>query len=665
MQQTNLYARVIVPVKFKSELTYIIPASMQNEAVEGAVVSVVLGRGEYTGIISSVTNDPGDYSGKLKEIGSVIGNFSIPSKQMEFRRWVSEYYMCNPGEVLKAALPQTIISQIGVKHRSIQNEPKVISDLPQLSPDQMVAFDGIKEGFSKNMAVLLKGVTGSGKTEIYIHLISEALKKGGNVLMMVPEIAISRQLSKRLEQFFGEDLLIFHSKQTSAAKYKITQRVASTGSKPAVILGLRSALFLPYSSLSTIIVDEEHDPSYKQSEPNPRYQGRDSALMLAKIYGANILLGSATPSLESLYNCSTNKFKLVELKTKYFSAAPPEIIMVDTNYERKGGRMRGSMANSTIEKIKERLEAGEQVMVFRNRRSYSPLVQCCDCGEIPTCKHCNIPLSYHKSKSTLSCHYCGYTKKFSNLCPSCGNESVLERGVGTERVEEEIKELFPEAKIERFDADTTEKKSNEARILKSFAKGETDILIGTQMIGKGFHFKKLTLVVILNSDSMLAIQDFRANERAAHMLEQLAGRAGRELIRGSVIIQTSKPNHIVFKNIRYGERDYNEELKEREEFGYPPYVRLVKLVIRDKNRSRLDSCCRFIENRVLSINTISVKGPVAPLIEKIRGEHIMEFWIKIERSKKALSTKKDIYTICCQASEQYRGSTIFCDADPY
>ena len=535
----------------------------------------------------------------------------------------------------------------------------------------------------------MRGVTGSGKTEIYITLAAEQLRQGKSVLYMVPEIAISKQLQQRLKGFFGERLLTYHSKQTVAEKARIHKVLQYNSAQPqqaansaVVVLGTRSSLFLPYSNLGLVIVDEEHDSSYKQTEPAPRYQAKDTAIMLAQIHGANILLGSATPSFESEYNCLLNRFALVELTEKYYGAVPPKVEIVDTIYARKTRQMVGNFSQKLINEMRRTIEQGYQVLVFRNRRSYSPIVECQECGEIPKCPHCNVHLSYHRYNNTLRCHYCEFIARFNGTCSKCGTASFNYKGAGTEKLEEELAKIFPEASIARYDADIAQSKKAEEQTIKDFAEGKTNILVGTQMISKGFDFERLRLVAVIAADTILGVQDFRADEKALQLLSQLMGRTGRRGEQGKLIIQTSQKEHPVLRSLASGHLPDGslpdshlphkstispitaQLLGERQQFHFAPYVRMVKIVVKHKDIAKLDELCAQIQLKVQGRKDLQYKeltGPFTPVVDKIRGEFIKCFYVKFARDNRLVHNKKTLQEC---VGEIRGGNSIVLDVDP-
>ncbi len=661
-ESEKIYAKVILPLKLRMDISYLVPENLFPLVKRGSRVKVNFSGREYIAVIKAIENNCGDYRGRVNEILEIAVGMDVSDEQIQFWEWMSDYYMCTVGEVCRAAsgnFPGTAGRAPRAKKPALVNGGEF-----ELTKEQQRAKDEIISGFNLSKPSLLAGVTGSGKTEIYMSLAREIVEKGGTVLYMVPEIALSRQLEERLRCVFGENLVTFHSAMTPASRRATASRVADTGQgKGLVILGLRSSVFLPFSRLDLIIVDEEHDSSYKQTEPAPRYNGRDAALVLAGIYKANVLLGSATPSFESIYNTKSGRYTMVRLDERYHGAENPEVEILDVIKERRAGRLRGLFSVKVINEIEERLAKGEQILIFRNRRSYSPMVQCDECGYIPLCKHCNTSLSYHKNKREMCCHYCDFHIPYNHKCPECEKGSLVEKGSGTEMIAEKITELFPDANIERFDAETTGKKSEEKRMLKDFATGKIDILVGTQMISKGFDFKGLSLVVIINADSMLALDDFRANERAFQLLEQLSGRAGRGTKRGKIIVQTSLGSHPVYESFLEGNDTLYEQLRERQEFGYPPYVRMIKVTVKSPDRVRLNEASGFLETKLGALKGAETSGPFIPVVDKIRGEYISHFWIKLQRSGNSLA-KRWIGTIAFEVEKKFTGVTIVPDVDP-
>ena len=714
MVSGNLFVSVILPVKFKEEVLYLLPDSFLHynsptaanvtaaggcKVAPGTRVRVHFGKREMIGVVRGFRyadrgEVPLERLGKpleYKEIDGVVELPAIKREQLEFWQLLADYYLCTVGEVYKAAYPALAVRQESVKSRKspelflerISFSTEGISQhaeghpeqqhadecpepqlLPRLSQRQQGAFDEIRAHFgSGKRPVLLHGATGSGKTEIYVKLAQEVLAKGKNVLFMVPEIALSKELESRLKGYFGERLLLFHSKVTAAQKHFVHSVVLQAGgNSPVVVLGTRSSLFLPFAQLGLVIVDEEHDPSYKQSDPAPRYNARDAAVLLASIYGAHLIMGSATPSFESLYNVSIKKYARVMLPFRYFGAPAPDVEIIDTIKARRVGEMKGSFSQKLINALKENMEQGGQALVFRNRRSYSPMVQCDNCGQIPKCPHCNVSLSYHRYNNTLRCHYCDYTSLFSSRCPQCSSGELVARGAGTERVEEELRELLPLARIERFDADVAESKREEERIIGSFAKGEIDILVGTQMLSKGFDFEKLSLVALLQADTVLGMEDFRADERALQLFTQLIGRSGRRGIRGKMLIQSAQKNHPIFKIFKLDTLfpDSSALLDERREFRFAPYVRMVKITLRHRTMEELERLTAAVA--AIQVPCLEITGPFVPGLERLRGEWQRAFYVKFARDSRLSHNKR----VLMERLEALNApNSIVVDVDPY
>jgi len=543
----------------------------------------------------------------------------------------------------------------------------------QLTEAQTKAMEEITDGLHSGHPVLLEGVTGAGKTEIYLSLSKKALLEGRNVLYLVPEIALSRQLESRLKKVFGNDLLTFHSAETLARR----QQVASMmGRRRYIVLGTRSALFLPHHDLGLVIVDEEHDTSYKQDSPAPRYQGRDTAVMLAKIHGCGVILGSATPSLESIYNCTTGRYTLVELRERFFGDSTAEVQVIDTIAERRKNGMVGDFSRKLLAHMADTLANGEQMLILRARRAYSPVVQCAECGTMPKCPNCNVTLSYHKDRGRLVCHHCGYSEPFSGRCPDCGGE-LVPSGAGTQKIEEEVAGLFPDAVVARLDTDTAAKSG---KVVEDFSKGLIDILVGTQMITKGFDFEKLSLVAVLQADSLLGQQDFRADEKAFHLLEQLMGRAGRRGGRSLFVIQTSQPSHPVYSAIQGGDAEPMAPawLEERRKFGYPPFSKIINVILKDTNDRRLDYLALALAKEIASAfgtspttlpspdrDVPSVIGPYPPAIDRINKEGIRHIRIVIARNAALKTNKKRLADVVSdfEVKRKWTGH-IAMDVDP-
>lgn len=503
--------------------------------------------------------------------------------------------------------------------------------LPTLSDAQQRALDAIDDGHRSNKVALLHGVTGSGKTEIYVHLIARTLAEGRDVLVLVPEIVITSQLVERLERIFEGRTTTYHSRLTPLRRGETFLRLASSAGGE-LIVGVRSAIFLPMKRPGLIVVDEEHDPNYKQTDPTPRYNARDMAVVMGRIYGAKVVLGSATPSLESLYNATTGKYAYIELTERWGEAVLPEVIISDTIRAVKRNERKTHFNLELLQNIHRSLSAGEQAILFQNRRGYAPYIQCRTCGYSPRCPHCNVTLTRHKATDRMECHYCGYNMPTPKMCPNCEVQDMALMGFGTEKVAEEISRLMPEARIERLDGDTSTSERAFKRIVTRFDSGEADILVGTQILTKGFDFGGVTTVGILNADNLLTMPDFRASERAFQLMMQVAGRAGRRNDRGRVVIQTSQPKHPVIRFVASG--DYhamaNSELAERRAFGYPPYSHLIRLLMRHEEYNLLHHAAHALATVMRKKFGTRVMGPVSAALEMLRGEHRAEILLKIE-----------------------------------
>ena len=536
-----------------------------------------------------------------------------------------------------------------------------------LSSEQKIALEEVKVGFDNNLPVLLHGVTSSGKTELYIHLIEEALKQGKQALYLLPEIALTTQITSRLKAHFGNSLGIYHSKFSDAERVEVwNSLLGKEGFK--VILGVRSSIFLPFSNLGLLIVDEEHETSFKQFDPAPRYNARDVALVMAKKFQANILLGTATPSTESYYNARSNKYYLVELMQRHEGMQMPEIEVVDIKDARRRKMMKGIFTPQLMERMKVALEKKEQIILFQNRRGFAPYLECLACAHIPKCSHCDVSLTYHKHLNQLVCHYCGFTIPNLVTCQACGSPALELRGFGTQKIEEEIQEMFPEARVARMDLDTTRNRKGYETIISGFENGEMDILVGTQMVTKGLDFDRVSLVGILNADGMLNSPDFRAFERSFQMMAQVSGRAGRKNRRGTVILQTSNPAHPVIEFVKINDFKsfFQLQIEEREEFKYPPFYRLINITIRHKNQNTVLQAAMALGNELRRVFGSRILGPQVPTINKIQDLHLQRILLKLER-KASVSKSKELMQGSINAiisQQKWRHISIVVDVDP-
>lgn len=785
-----LYADVILPLPLYSSFTYIVPEIFREQLLTGSRVLVPFGEnGCYTGIVESIHMNPPASDIVSKEIMLPLDSKPIlRNPQLKFWHWISEYYLCAPGEVMKAALPaalkveseswlspvdnpdndvienltdkqvevfakvchfkririsdleqklnmpspravindllevglvkidervvdkyisknvtlihlnckrgdnNTLHSLFGKVARSRKQEllliayldlsgwmqlseklkpverksllektgvtatvlktlidkgifsvekirvnrfsesgSEVCTSLPTLSEAQSRALRDIRRSMNAKLVTLLHGVTGSGKTEIYTHLINDSLAHGDHVLMLVPEISLTTQLTTRLRRVFGDKLLVYHSKFSDSERVDIWRKLMSD-KRPMLILGVRSSIFLPFPRLGLIVIDEEHESSYKQFDPAPRYNARDAAIMLATMHGAKVLLGSATPAIDTYYKAHTEKYGLVELLTRYGDVQLPDVKIIDMRECRKRKMVTGPFSADMLAAVRHTMEDSKQAIIFQNRRGYSPVVICDQCGWTPTCPNCDVSLVYHKRSNELRCHYCGHSINKPNVCPACGSNAVKSFGYGTERLSDTLQSLIPEASISRMDLDTTRNKDDYQKIIEEFANKETHILVGTQMVSKGLDFKDVSLVGVVNADTILNFPDFRSNERAFNMLEQVAGRAGRREQKGHVLIQTTNPDHNVLKNVtghNYS-RFFSEEIEQRKRFSYPPFTKVINIYLRHKNEQVLIDLAVKYTMALQSVFGPRILGPESPSVSKIGGYHIRSFMLKIE-----------------------------------
>ena len=564
----------------------------------------------------------------------------------------------------KRGLLETYEQEVGRLNHGGEPHPE---NIKPLSPAQQEAYNQIQFSFLKKNVTLLHGVTSSGKTEIYIHLIQQALDKKQQVLYLLPEIALTVQMMERLQCVFGRRLGIYHSKYSDAERVEIWQKQLSTNPYD-VILGARSAVFLPFQRLGLVIVDEEHETSYKQQDPMPRYHARSAAIMLAQMLGAKVLLGTATPCAESYYNATTGKYGLVTLTERYKGIELPEIQVVDIKDLQHRKMMNGPFSPVLLLKVREALKRGEQVILFQNRRGYAPMIECKQCGWVPHCQHCDVSLTLHRNLHQLSCHYCGSTYQVPTECPACGSHELQTRGYGTEKIEDEVRTLFPEARIARMDLDTTRTRQAYERIINDFSAGRTNLLIGTQMISKGLDFDKVSVVGILNADTMLNYPDFRAYEHAFMMMSQVSGRAGRKGHRGLVILQTKSPDLPVIHQIV--DNDYaaffRSVMAERRQFRYPPYCRLICIYLKHRNDSIVDTASHEIGTRLRQWFGARVLGPDRPAVAKVKSLSIRKLLLKIE-SGLDLPTVRKYLTLAQQQmlqDKRYSSLQIYFDVDP-
>ena len=571
--------------------------------------------------------------------------------------------------IVKVLIEKEIFEEYFIQEDRVNFQGNAQEAALELSKAQQQACDQITSHFETKEVCLLHGLTSSGKTEIYIKLIEEQLASGKQVLYLLPEIALTTQLVGRLRTYFGDKVGVYHSKYSNNERVELWKQVLEQSPKAQIVIGARSALFLPFSNLSLIVVDEEHEQTFKQVDPAPRYHARDAAIVLANAHQAKVLLGSATPSIESYFNAQSDKYGLVEITERYGNVQLPEIELVDIkdSYFRK--KMTGHFSEALTEAITTALSLGEQVILFQNRRGYSPIMECLTCGNVPHCQQCDVSLTYHQHKNQLRCHYCGYAMAKPTQCHSCSSIDLATKGFGTEQIEQELTTIFPDAKIGRMDQDTTRGKFGFEKIIDSFKNQEIQILVGTQMLAKGLDFNNVSLVGIMNADTMLYHPDFRAFERSFQMMTQVAGRSGRSEKRGKVVIQTYNPNHNTIQQVTNNDYIgmYKEQLYDRQIYKYPPYFRLIKLTLKHRDFDKLKEGAMWLY-QVMSQNlALPVLGPEEPPISRIRNEYIRTILIKIPQTTPIGSTKKTIQKMLTsfEAVPQYRAIKVAINVDYY
>lgn len=570
---------------------------------------------------------------------------------------------------LKALTDKKILKEYTLSVSRLEKYEGEIKQLNTLNSYQEKSLQEIRRQFEHKDCVLLHGVTSSGKTEIYIHLIEEYIKAGKQVLYLLPEIALTSQIIRRLRSFFGDEAGVYHSKYSDRERVEVWKNLQNGNDENSfkIILGVRSSLFLPFKNLGLIIVDEEHETTYKQYEPAPRYHARDAALVLAKKYGAKTLLGSATPSVESYYNAKNDKYGMSVLKNRYCDITMPEIIVADMYEARRKKIMKGIFTPELYEGIKSTLQKGKQVILFQNRRGYAPLLFCEDCGSISKCKNCDVSLTYHRYNNKLVCHYCGYEEQVPRICPVCSGENMSVKGYGTEKIEEELQKYFPKARVARLDQDSVKTKKSMNAVISDFESGETDILVGTQMVSKGLDFENVEVVGVMNADAMMNFPDFRAYERSFQMMVQVAGRAGRHGSRGRVIVQTMKKDHSVIRDLVNNDYEgmFAAQMAERKEFIYPPYYKMIEIDMKCRNKNIILSFSYELARRLRTVFGIRVYGPQEPLIARVYNNYAMKIILKIEpgrslsRAKALLKKEADELL----SNKKYKSVTLWYDVD--
>jgi len=570
---------------------------------------------------------------------------------------------------VKALVDKGIFEEYHIQHDRIDFEDRRENCELVLSLPQQQAFDEIRTSFKTKDVTLLHGVTSSGKTEIYIKLIEESIALGKQVLYLLPEIALTTQLVSRLTAYFGNTVAVFHSKYSNNERVETWNQILENSDKAKVIIGARSALFLPFSDLGLVIVDEEHEQTFKQVDPAPRYHARDSAIVLANQFKAKTLLGSATPSIETYFNAQNRKYGHVELSERYGNVMLPEVEIVDLKDKYFRKKMSGHFSDTLCDLIADALSLGEQVILFQNRRGFSPVVECLTCGHVPQCSQCDVSMTYHKGKEQLRCHYCGSSMAFPRNCHACQSTDLTTKGFGTEQIQHELMDIFPDAKVGRMDQDTTRGKFGFEKILDSFKEGEIDILVGTQMLAKGLDFDNVSLVGIMNADNMLYHPDFRAFERSYQMMTQVAGRAGRSQKRGKVIIQTYNPYHNIIRQVTDGDylAMFSEQLYERKIYKYPPYFKLIRITLRHRDFEKLKQGSNWLASMLAQNLDMPVLGPEEPPVSRIRNEYIRTILVKITNDKPLQGTKRTMRRILdsFESVSQFRAIKTVVNVDFY
>ncbi|APZ47591.1 primosomal protein N' [Polaribacter reichenbachii] len=629
---------------------------------------------KYVRLHSDYTSDDSlnslleDLSRAKKQRVAVLTFFQLSTSKKPIKAKDLETTANVSSAVLKSLVDKNIFEFYEIQTDRI-NFKGDTNTLKTLNEFQEKAYSEIKETFTKKDVTLLHGITSSGKTEIYTKLIQEVLDDGKQVLFLLPEIALTTQIITRLQFYFGEQISVFHSKYSMNERVEVWNNVLENKTKAQIILGARSSIFLPFSNLGLIVVDEEHETSYKQFEPSPRYNARDAAIVLSKMHQAKILLGSATPSLESYFNAQQNKYGFVVLNRRFNNVQLPKIELIDVKEKHKKKEMKGHFSDRLLKLIQEALDEKEQVILFQNRRGYSPIVECKTCGVAPQCPNCDVSLTFHKFRHELRCHYCSYQRAMPNSCSACGSNTLDTKGFGTEQIELELKELFPDYKIGRMDLDTTRGKFGYQKIIGAFEAREIDVLVGTQMLSKGLDFDNVTLVGILNADTMLNFPDFRAHERAYQMMVQVSGRAGRNKKQGNVAIQTYNPYHQILQQVsttNYTEM-YKEQLQERWQFKYPPYYRLIKITLKHRDYNKVDSGVNWLFKALYASFGEHVLGPTAPAVSRIRNQYIKNIVIKIPPKQSLANTKNQVAKIknTFEAVKDFRPIRFIMDVDAY
>lgn len=586
----------------------------------------------------------------------------IPTKELQTQSGVSS-------SVLKALISKGILEEFVIQKDRVNYEGDSAKAIKKLSKSQEDAFNSIQQSFKSKNVTLLHGVTASGKTEIYVKLIQKAVQEGKQVLYMLPEIALTTQLIVRLQHYFGEQISVYHSKYSISERVEVWRNVIENKSKAQIIIGARSSLFLPFQELGLIIIDEEHEPSFKQYSPAPRYHARDAAVVLANLHKSKVLMGSATPALETYFNAKDNKYGLVSLTERFGNVKLPEIKLVSLRESYHKKKMKGHFSQELIQEIEKTLSKGEQVILFQNRRGFSPTVECMTCGHSPQCPNCDVSLTYHQQKKQLRCHYCGYHIAMLEACMACGSAHLDTKGLGTEQIETELKSLFPDRKIARMDQDTTKGKHAYEKLIEGLEQGEVEIMVGTQMLAKGLDFRNVSLVGVMNADNLLNFPDFRALERSFQLLLQVSGRAGRTESQGRVIIQTFNPKHPLLQQVVQHDfiEMYDSQIQERYDFKYPPYYRLIKIAVKDKKFVKMQTAANWFSQSLKNVFKDNTLGPEQPPVGRVRNEYITNILIKIPKNQSLTKTKDIIRKIERNflSIKEFRSVKLLIDVDNY
>ncbi|MCH5174850.1 MAG: primosomal protein N' [Prevotellaceae bacterium] len=671
-----MFADVILPVPFDS-FTYLVPPHMETRVMRGCRVVVPFGKSKiYTGVVIA-THHRQPQGIEVKDIIEALDDSPVVSEQQfTFWQWIAKYYICPLGDVMKAALPGAMkpkddaaLRETSKKRqkRNSETADQTAHTLNPLSLAQQTAMQEIEASFQTKNVTLLHGVTSSGKTEIYMHLIQKCISQGKQVLYLLPEIALTTQITNRLRHVFGDQMGVYHSKFTDAQRLDIYRRQASPHPH-MLMLGVRSSIFLPFQRLGLIIVDEEHEQTYKQQEPAPRYHARNAAIMLAHMCGAKTLLGTATPSFEVFHLAHKQRYGYVTLTQRYRDMQLPTIEVVDTKEAKRKKLMKGPFSPRLIEVISDALSRNEQIILFQNRRGFANFIQCHQCGWVPRCPHCDVTLTLHRKVSTLTCHYCGYTTRIPTQCPACEEQKFDSIGTGTEKIEDLIPTLFPHATALRMDLDTAKTRLQHERIIDAFAHHRADILIGTQMVTKGLDFDNVSVVGILDADLMLNLPDFRSHERAFQTLSQVAGRAGRKNRPGHVILQTRSANSDIIRQITAGDywQMFLTQMSERQLFRYPPFCRLICIYLRHRDSRLLDHLAADLGQRLRTVFGDRILGPDCPPVSRIHSLHIRKIMLKLEHQAPIDQVRQALLAIQHQLTAQpiAKNLNIYYDVDP-